>query len=226
MTDARRTVEALAAALGERFGTAFAVEADTGDGPALAWTDGPTADQVAEAARAPALTSEAAEGLAFHRALSERAVALGAIRLAVAPSPLACGLPVPVSPAGIESLWWRTPLPATATPREERLVYGLLYEVHDDHHSNHVTPQQICDGLARRGIATLLLRSGAELTPAEILTARYAAAHGHLAWRHRLATMPVPVLLRAVREDPQASPECRAAARMLEAEEETGTAPA
>ncbi|WMX48179.1 hypothetical protein [Streptomyces roseicoloratus] len=226
MTDARRALEVLAAALGERFGTAFAVEPDTRDGLTLAWTDGPTADQVAEAARVPVLTPEAAEGLAFHRALSERAVALGAIRLAVAPSPPARGLPVPVSPAGIESLWWRTPLPATATPREERLVYGLLYEVHDDHRSNHVTPQQICDGLAHRGIAMLLLRSGAELTPAEVLTARYAAAHGHLAWRHRLVTMPVPALLRAVREDPQAPPECRAAARALEAEATTGTAPA
>ncbi|MFK3734828.1 hypothetical protein ACI2LJ_31690 [Streptomyces sp. NPDC088090] len=203
-------VAALAAALGERFGTVAA--GHDGDVPALVWTDGPAVDELAEAARA--LAPETAGGLAFRRGLSERWIALGAIRLA--PGPLSCGLPVPLSPAAVEAHWWRTRLPVPVTPREERLVYGLLYEVHDDHRRDEVTAQEICTGLNRRGLAALLLRSGAELTPAELLTARYAASHGHLAWRHALRTMPVPVLLRAVRDDPQAPPDCLAAARALE----------
>lgn len=202
-------VHALAAALGGRFGT---VTADLdGDVPALVWTDGPPVDEVAEAARA--LAPETADGTAYRRELSERWIALGAIRLA--PSPMSCGMPVPVSPAAVESLWWRTPLPVPLTPREESLVYALLYEVHDDHRRNRVTAEEICTGLRRRGLAALLLRSGAELTPAELLTARYAASHGHLAWSHSLRTMPVPALLRAVRDDPHAPPECLAAAGEL-----------
>ncbi|MFD4376777.1 hypothetical protein [Streptomyces sp. NPDC058486] len=211
-------VGALAAALSGRFGAAVTAGRD-GDVPALVWTDGPPVDEVAEAARA--LAPETADGTAFRRELSERWIALGAIRLA--PSPMSCGMPVPVSPAAAESLWWRTPLPVPLTPREESLVYALLYEVHDDHRRNHVTAEEIFTGLARRGLAALLLRSGAELTPAELLTARYAASHGHLAWRTSLRTMPVPVLLDAVHDDPHAPPECLAAARTLKSATENAS---
>ncbi|MFB6508007.1 hypothetical protein ACFYXP_29600 [Streptomyces sp. NPDC002466] len=120
-----------------------------------------------------------------------------------------------MTPDAVESLWRNVSLPAPSTPREDALVYALLYEVHDDHRRNHVTADEICTAIRRRGIAPLLLRSGAELTPAETLTARYAASHGYLAWRQRLATMPVPVLLRAVRDDPRPPPGCLAAALTL-----------
>ncbi|MFH8724816.1 hypothetical protein [Streptomyces termitum] len=205
---------ALAAELSGYLGP-VAAEAPDGAGPwTLVWTDGPTAEEVGAAALARA--PQTARGLALRRELSERWTALGAIRLASAPSPLSCGMPVPVSPSGVEALWWHTPLPVPLTPREERLVYALLYEVHDDHRSDRVTAEQICRGLSLRGPAALLRRSGAGLTPAEVLTDRYAAAHGHLTWRHALRTMPVPVLLRAVRDDPRPPPECLAAAHALE----------
>ncbi|NML51356.1 hypothetical protein HHL19_14875 [Streptomyces sp. R302] len=151
--------EALAA-LGERFGTAVALEA--AEVPTLVWTDGPTVAEAEEAARAVA--PEAAARAAFRRELSETSVALGALRLAVAPSTLHCGLPVPVSPSAVARLWRDTPLPAPATAREERLVHALLYEVHDDHRANAVTPQQICDGLMVRGVAALARRMGLEAT--------------------------------------------------------------
>ncbi|MGY3339650.1 hypothetical protein ACVW0K_005749 [Streptomyces filamentosus] len=147
--------EALAA-LGERLGASVALE--TGDVPTLVWTDGPTAGRAEEAVRAVA--PEAAGRLAFRRELSERSVALGALRLAEEPGPLACGPSRPVSPADVAALWRDTPLPVRATVREEQLLYALLYEVHDDHRSNHVTPQQICDGLRVRGVAALARRMG------------------------------------------------------------------
>ncbi|MEV6352175.1 hypothetical protein [Streptomyces hydrogenans] len=146
------------AALEERCGTTLAMEA--GEVPTLVWTDGPTVAQVEEAARAAAPLPAAR--WAFRRELSERSVALGALRLAVAPGPLHCGLPVPVNPDSVAALWRDTPLPALATPREERLVYALLYEVHDDHRANRVTPRQICDGLMVRGVAALARRMGPE----------------------------------------------------------------
>ncbi|GAA3081733.1 hypothetical protein GCM10017562_58850 [Streptomyces roseofulvus] len=149
-------LDALAAAVGDRLGAG--IRLDAGDGPALVWTDGPTVGQVTEAARA--CDPGAAGRLAFRRELSERSVALGAIRLARAIGSLGCGLPAPVCPATVAELWRDTPLPAPPTAREETLVQALLYEVHDDHRSNHVTPEQICDGLMVRGTAALARRMG------------------------------------------------------------------
>lgn len=146
------------AALGERLGTTPALEA--GEVPTLVWTDGPTVAQVEEAARE--FAPEPAARWAFRRELSESSVALGALRLAAAPSPLHCGLPLPVTPESVADLWRDTPLPAPPTPREERLVHALLYEVHDDHRANRVTPRQICDGLMVRGVAALARRMGLE----------------------------------------------------------------
>ncbi|MFJ5709165.1 hypothetical protein [Streptomyces sp. NPDC093105] len=150
------SLDVLAAAVGGRLGAELSATA--GDVPTLVWTDGPTVRQVTEAARA--LAPERAGRLAFRRELSERSVALGAIRLAQSTGSLACGLPVPVCPDAVAELWRDTPLPAPATEREDRLVYALLYEVRDDHRSNHVTPGQICDGLAVRGVAALARRMG------------------------------------------------------------------
>ncbi|MFF2777671.1 hypothetical protein ACFVU3_22490 [Streptomyces sp. NPDC058052] len=154
-------LDALAAAVGERLGTAVAAAA--GDVPALVWTDGPTVARVAAAARAVA--PEAAGRLAFRRELSEASVALGAIRLAEAPGPAGGGRRAPVSPSAVAELWRDTPLPARPTAREEKLVYALLYEVHDDHRSNRVTAEQICDGPAVRGVAALARRMGVALAP-------------------------------------------------------------
>ncbi|WP_151775243.1 hypothetical protein [Streptomyces abyssomicinicus] len=179
----------------------------------LVWTDGPTLDAVSAAARDT--DPEAAGPLCLRRVLSEQAVALGAVRLATSPSPLGCGLPLPVTADAVEALWWEVPLPAASTPREDALVYALLYQAHDDHRRNSVSAEEICAVVRQEGIAPLLLRSGAELTPAEILTARYAATHAHPAWRHRLTTMPVPTLLRLVADDAQAPPPCLTAGLAL-----------
>ncbi|MFB7957647.1 hypothetical protein [Streptomyces sp. NPDC056045] len=178
----------------------------------FAWTDGPTVAQV----RAACLETEptASEGVRYARALSEGAVALGVVRLTLCPVTDANRRPL-LRPADIEALLKDEPSPAPCTDRERALVYAVLYEIHDAHHRNQARAEEICDIVNRYGLAVFLRRSGAELSPVEVLTARYAATHAHPAWRHRLAPMDAVVLFRAVREDPRATTELITAALAL-----------
>ncbi|MDK0517685.1 hypothetical protein [Streptomyces sp. ML-6] len=178
----------------------------------FAWTDGPTVAQV----RAACLETEptASEGLRYARTLSEDAVALGAVRLTVSPVTDANRRPF-LSPADIEALLKDEPSPAPRTDRERALVYAVLYEIHDADHRNQAQAEEICNIVNRYGLAMFLRRSGAELSPVEVLTAHYAATHAHPPWRHRLAPMDAVVLFRAVREDLRATTELVTAALAL-----------
>jgi hypothetical protein len=171
----------------------------------LAWTDGPTVEQVRSAAETA--EPEAALGLRYLRRYSESSLALGAVRLAVATSPDDAQRRPEISPAAVEALWQDVPDPAPATERERSLVYALIYEIHDAHHRNHASAQQICDTVARYGLAPLLRRISAELTPIETLTAYYAPTHAHPAWHSRLAPMSATAAFEAVRHDPNATRE-------------------
>jgi hypothetical protein len=182
------------------------VEHDRGSGAwTYAWTDGPTAEQVRRDAEAA--EPEAARGLRYLRRYSENVVALGAIRLAIATSAEDALQRPQISPAAVEGLWWDVPHPGPATDRERSLVYAVVYEVHDAHHRNQATAREICDLVAQYGLAPLLRRTGAPLSPIETLTAHYAPTHAHPAWHTRLAPMSATAAFEAVRHDPNATRE-------------------
>ncbi|MFE9861077.1 hypothetical protein [Streptomyces sp. NPDC005780] len=145
------------------------------------------------------------------RTFSSDAVALGAVRLTVAPAD-GTGRRSPVRPADVEALWEDEPLPVPRTERERALVYAVVYEAHDAHHRNRAGAEEICALMNRYGLAVFLRRRGAALSPVEILTAHNAATHAHPAWRHRPAPMEADVLVRAVRAGPRASAELVSAA--------------
>ncbi|MFI1251762.1 hypothetical protein ACH4TY_34440 [Streptomyces anulatus] len=167
----------------------------------LEWTDGETVEDVQRAVRAagPEAARGLHHGLHYRRRLSESAVALGAVRLATSTD--GSGPRPHVDAAAVEAFWRDVRLPSPLTEREALLVYGLIYQVHDDHRRNDAEPEQICYLVRQAGLATILLRRPETLTPAELLTARYAGSHGHPAWRHCLVPMDDARLVRAVHAD-------------------------
>ncbi|MCX5393590.1 hypothetical protein [Streptomyces sp. NBC_00094] len=176
----------------------------------LAWTDGPTVEQVLREA------GPEGEGLPCRRRLSEETVALGAVRLATGVPWAPGGAARPrITPEAVERLWYDVPFPRPATDRERALVYAVVYEARDNSRANRVPAGRICDLVAATGLAPFAERMRIPLTPVELLTARYAAAHGHPAWRYRLAPLDAPTLLRAVLADRRASAELLAAALTL-----------
>lgn len=206
-SDRAKRLRRLARTLTDRFGLAShrhgVVEAAwSGSARAwtFAWTDGPTVAQV----RAVCRETEpvASEGLRYARSLSQDTVALGAVRLTILS---ATGRRPRVQPADVEALWRDRPFPGPRTERERALVYAVVHEVHAAHHRNSADAAEICELINQYGLAVFLRRCGAELSPAETLTAHYAASHAHPTWRHQLATMDPDALLRAVRDDPRAS---------------------
>jgi hypothetical protein len=182
------------------------IEHDPGTGAwTYTWTDGPTAEQMRRDAEAA--EPEAARGLRYLRRYSESVVALGAVRLAVATSAEDALQRPEISPATVEALWWDVPHPGPATERERSLAYAVVYEVHDAHHRNQATGREICESVARYGLAPLLHRVGAPLAPIETLTAHYAPTHAHPGWHFRLAPMSATAAFEAVRHDPGATRE-------------------
>lgn len=198
---------------GYRHGPCRAERGAADDAWTLAWTDGPTVAQVLRE------LGPEGEGVRCRRLLSEETVALGAVRLATEGAP---GVRPVITPEAVERLWCEVPSPRPATERERALVYAVVYEAHDNARSNRVADGRICDLVATAGLAWFLKRMRVPLTPAELLTARYAAAHGHLAWKYRLTPMAVPALLRAVLADRRASPELLTAALALASERDDG----
>ncbi|MGW6395772.1 hypothetical protein ACWFR1_35925 [Streptomyces sp. NPDC055103] len=199
-----------------RHGSCRAERGPDGDAWTLVWTDGPTVEQVLRAIE----PEGDGDGPRCRRLLSEETVALGAVRLAMAGA--TGGGRQGITPEAVERLWYDVPFPRPVTERVRALVHAVVYEAHDNARSNRVADGRICDLVATAGLAWFLRRTGVALTPAEFLTARYAAAHGHPAWRHRLEPMAVPTLLRAVLADRRASPELLTAALDLTAEREDG----
>lgn len=204
----------LAATLADAVHGAIEAEhsASTG-GWSLVWTDGPTVRRVRSAAREA--EPRAADELRYVRRFSEEAVALGAVRLAVATTPADARRRPAITPRDVEELWREVPLPGPSTERERRLVYAVVYEVRDGHHRNEADPGDICGLVAQVGLAPLLRRAGGLLTPLETLTAHYAATHAHPAWRYRLAPLPATTAFAAVRDDPKATGELLVAALAL-----------
>ena len=169
----------------------------------FAWNDGPTVAQMRAVCRET--EPEASEGLRYVRSLSQGAVALGAVRLTVSSATSAVRRRPLVRPADVEALLRDEPFPVPRTERERALVYAVVHEVHDAHHRNRADAAEICELINQYGLAMFLRRCGAELSPAETLTAHYAASHAHPTWRYQLAPMDADVLFRAVRDDPRAS---------------------
>ncbi|MFF7534445.1 hypothetical protein ACFZB2_35840 [Streptomyces bobili] len=209
-SDRAKRLRRLARTLTDRFGLAShrhgVVEAEwSGSARAwtFAWTDGPTVAQVRAACRET--EPVASEGLRYARSLSQDAVALGAVRLTILSATTATGGRPRVRTADVEALWRDRPFPGPRTERERALVYAVVYEVHAAHHRNSADAAEICELINQYGLAVFLRRCGAELSPAETLTAHYAASHAHPTWRHQLAPMDPDALLRAVRDDPRAS---------------------
>ncbi|MFI7289698.1 hypothetical protein ACIBRY_24075 [Streptomyces anulatus] len=210
---------ALAALIARKLGAEVEAVQDPDTGRwTLEWTDGETVEAVERAVRA-AGGQEAAPGphheLHYRRRLSETAVALGAVRLTTStdgsgPRPL-------VDAPAVEAFWRDVRLPSPLTEREALLVYGLIYQVHDDHRRNEAEPEQICHLVRQAGLAVILLRRPEALTPAELLTARYAGSHGHPAWRYCLVPMDDARLVQAVDEDRTATAEHLRAALTLAA---------
>ncbi|MEU4179332.1 hypothetical protein [Streptomyces sp. NPDC026589] len=214
---------ALAALLTRELGVEFEAAHDPETGRwTLEWTDGETVEGVERAVRAvggpeaaPGLHHGLLQGLDYRRRLSETAVALGAVRLTTStggsgPRPL-------VDATAVEAFWRDVRLPSPLTEREALLVYGLIYQVHDDHRRNEAEPEQICRLVRQAGLAVILLRRPEALTPAELLTARYARSHGHPAWRYWLVPMDNARLVQAVHEDRTATAEHLRAALTLTA---------
>ncbi|MEU3706305.1 hypothetical protein AB0E82_28925 [Streptomyces anulatus] len=183
----------------------------------LEWTDGETVEGVERAVRAagPEAARGLRHGLHCRRRLSESAVALGAVRLATSTD--GSGPRPHVDAAAVEAFWRDVRLPSPLTEREALLVYGLIYQVHDDYRHNEAEPEQICHLVRQAGLAVILLRTRAALTPAELLTARYAGSHGHPAWRYCLVPMDDALLVRAVDEDRTATADHLRAALTLAA---------
>ncbi|MFJ8249786.1 hypothetical protein [Streptomyces sp. NPDC094466] len=141
----------------------------------LEWTDGETVERVRRAVRAagPEATRGLRHGLHFRRRLSKTAVALGAVRLTTCTD--GSGPRPSVDAAGVEAFWRDVRLPSPLTEREALLVYGLIYQAHDNHGRNEAGPEQICRLVRQAGLAVFLLRGPQALPPAQLLTARYAA---------------------------------------------------
>ncbi|MFD3534664.1 hypothetical protein [Streptomyces sp. NPDC058664] len=197
----------LAATLTARLGHDIHVHGGDTD-PRLVWTDGPTVPQVRRAAAATA-----SRQLPCLRRLSEGAVALGAVRIAMTGTPDGRARPG-ITPSTVEEFWYETPLPSPATDRERALVYAVGYQVRDDHHRNTAPPAEIC-ALVASGLAPLARRAGVPLTPVETLTAQYASGPARHAWHHALTPMPALDAVLAVRADPRAGPEHITAALAL-----------
>ncbi|MEU8678811.1 hypothetical protein [Streptomyces sp. NPDC048560] len=207
-------IHRLAAVLSETTGRRIEAERSVSpDGWALVWTDGPTGQHVRSAAHhaEPHIAAE----LRYVRRLSEEAVALGAVRLAVATTPADARRRPTVTRSAAEEFWRTVPLPCPTTERERLLVYAVIYEVRDNHRRNRAAPADICALVAQVGLAPLLRRAGGRLAPLETVTAHYAATHAHPAWRYRLAPMAATTAFEAVRDDPEATRELLLAALAL-----------
>lgn len=196
---------------GRRLGPVTAVYAASAREWTIEWTDGPTVEQVRQAARQE--EPEATENLHYARHLSEGAMALGAVRLEISAAAATRGR-AHISTVAVHDFWRSVPLPCTDTDRERRLVYAAIYQVRDNHRRNVADHQEICDEVAA-GLAPLAQRAGVALTPIEALTAQYAFGRDRAAWHYGLAPMPTADAFRAVCSDPKASAEAIAAALTL-----------
>lgn len=176
------------------------------------WQDGPTIEQVRRAARKA--QPEAVEGLNYRRRLSAEAHALGALRITLAAEPENDDFQGPyVSPSRIEEHFAQTRNPAPQAGREATMVANLL-KASKDHGRNYWDEsERACNYVMEKGLAKAL--DGVDLTPLELLTARYAQGAAERAWRRRLVPLTPLEAFSAAQADTKASPEAVAAALAL-----------
>ncbi|TQE33102.1 hypothetical protein [Streptomyces ipomoeae] len=178
------------------------------------WFDGPTVEQVKRAARKA--DREATEGLKYRREFSQQAVALGVIRLAMDPDIEVDLRDHPyVTPTAVEELWRTVSKPRPRDAREEAMITAIVTTANGDRGRGWAQAYEICKLVQEQGLAVFLRRSGAELTPIERLTDRYASSPASLAWSYRLTPMTPLAAFSAVQADEKAKPEAVADALTL-----------
>ncbi|MEU9405728.1 hypothetical protein AB0E08_08475 [Streptomyces sp. NPDC048281] len=170
------------------------------------WTDGPTVEQVRRAARKA--DREVTEGLLYRRELSQKTVALGAIRLAVAPTARRDFRDRPsVTPSDVEELWRTVSKPRPRDDREQAMAAAIVAEANGDRGLNWASVYDLCRTVQEKGLAVFLRRAGVELTPIERLTDRYASSPASLAWSHQLTPLTALEAFSAVQADTEAKPQ-------------------
>ena len=203
-TDRPRRVRVLSQTLSTQTQTEIRVTHDSGARWYLEWTDGPTRTAVRAAVDAADL---AGAEIRLYRTSTARAVALCAVRLAA------------TGELGIGQRWGQ-PLsqvqyflddidhPERPTDEREDQMATKLLAAATPADRQWPDEYRIADLVAERGLAWLLPVPGEavvdapELSPLEILTARYATGAQSRAWQEQAQTMPVRDAVDAALADP------------------------
>ncbi|MGW3308203.1 hypothetical protein ACWDG9_16635 [Streptomyces sp. NPDC001073] len=165
------------------------------------WVDGPTVEQVRREARKA--QPEAVEDLKYERRLSDTVYALGVLRMTLAAEPVDNDFRGPhFLPREIAEYFAKAKNPAPKEGREATMVANLL-KVSEEHGRNFWDAvDRVSDFVATNGFARAL--SGVELSPLELLTARYAQGPAERAWRRRLIPLTPLEAFSAVHADQEA----------------------
>ncbi|MGW0033007.1 hypothetical protein ACWDXD_24720 [Streptomyces sp. NPDC003314] len=180
----------------------------------FSWQDGPTVEQVKRAARKA--QPEAAKDLYYERRFSSRTIALGALRLLRAGGGEDDGYGEPYFDLqAVEDALRLVSKPRPSDDRERLVAEAVVAMADGDHGAGWASNSDVVRLIRNRGLAEFLRKSGAELTPIEALTDRYASSRASVAWRYRLTPMSALQAFAAVQADPAATPEHVAAALTL-----------
>ncbi|MFD3815160.1 hypothetical protein ACFWRZ_08840 [Streptomyces rubiginosohelvolus] len=177
------------------------------------WRDGPTETQVRRAAAK--LDKEALNGVAFRREYTDLAYAVAAIRLLRELDTGEEAIHAGVSPHEARRFLDTLKFPAPANDRERHMAETLMKNsAHRP--SCFGDGDAVCWEAAEKGLSPLLRGEGAPpLSPAELLTERYASGRASRLWMFRLIPMTSLEAFAAVQADEKASPEHVAAALTL-----------
>jgi len=177
----------------------------------FSWPDGPTVEQVRRAATAA--QPEATEGLRYERRLSDTTQALGILRMMLQAEPVDDDFRVDLQPHKIPEFFAKVKNPAPKAGREATIVANLLKLAKKHGDGWRDAGENVAVFVERYGFAGAL--ADVELTPLELLTARYAEGRAERAWRFRLATLTPLEAFSAVQADPGAQPDAVNAALTL-----------
>jgi len=177
----------------------------------FAWPDGPTVGQVRRAATAA--QPEATEGLRYERRLSDTTQALGVLRMMLQAEPVDDDFRVSLRPHEIPGFFAKVKNPAPKAGREAAIVANLLKLAAKRGNGWRDAGENVAAFVEKYGLTQAL--AGVELTPLELLTARYADGRAGRAWRFRLATLTPLEAFSAVQADPKAQPDAVSAALTL-----------
>ncbi|MET8696903.1 hypothetical protein ABZV65_30685 [Streptomyces bauhiniae] len=176
------------------------------------WVDGPTVAQVRRAAKKA--QPEAVKGLLYQRQFSDEASVMAVVRMALAAEPIDedfHGRAFRFSE--LEDFLANIKNPAPKAGREATIVANLLKTSEGHGYNFWDTWNRASDFVAKNGFARTL--DGVELTPLELLTARYAEGRAERAWRFRLAPLTPLEAFSAVQADKKAKEDALGAALSL-----------